>query len=59
VASARKLQVEFDRETDGRWIAEVIDLPGVMAHGATREEALANVESLAAIVIADRIAEDL
>ena len=51
-----KLRVEFDRETDGRLIAEVIDLPGVMAYGATMEEALANVEALAVIVIADRIA---
>jgi predicted RNase H-like HicB family nuclease len=34
-----KLHVEFDRETDGRWIAEAIDLPGVMAYGATQEEA--------------------
>jgi predicted RNase H-like HicB family nuclease len=31
-----KLRVEFDRETDGRWIAEVIDLPGVIAYGATQ-----------------------
>jgi predicted RNase H-like HicB family nuclease len=54
-----KLHVEFDRETYGRWIAEVIDLPRVMAYGATREEALATVEALAQIVIADRIAEDL
>jgi predicted RNase H-like HicB family nuclease len=50
-----KLRVEFDRETDGRWIAEVIDLPGVMAYGKTREEALATVERLALRVIADRI----
>jgi predicted RNase H-like HicB family nuclease len=50
-----KLRVEFDRETDGRWIAEAIELPGVMAYGETREEALANVEALAVIVIADRI----
>jgi predicted RNase H-like HicB family nuclease len=48
-----KLRVEFDRETDGRWIAEVVDLPGVMAYGATREEALATVEALAVIVIAE------
>jgi predicted RNase H-like HicB family nuclease len=59
VTSAAKLRVEFDREADGRWIAEVIHLPGVMVYGGTREEALANVESLAAIVIAYRIAEDL
>lgn len=49
------LHVEFDRETDGRWIAEVIDLPGVMAYGATQEEALAAVEATALHVIADRI----
>jgi predicted RNase H-like HicB family nuclease len=53
--SAMKLRVEFDRETDGRWIAEVIDLPGVMAYGKTRKEALATVERLALRVIADRI----
>ena len=59
VTSPSKLRVEFDRETDGRWIAEVIDLPGVMAYGATREEALANVEELARRVIADRIDDQL
>lgn len=50
-----KLRVEFERETDGRWIADVTDLPGVMAYGQTREEALAAVEALALRVIADRI----
>lgn len=49
------LKVEFDRESDGRWIADVTDLPGVMAYGGTREEALAAVEVLALRVIADRI----
>ena len=53
-----KLHVEFDRETDVRWIAEVVNLAGVMAYGATREEALATVEALAIIVIAERIAEN-
>jgi len=53
--SGVKSRVEFDRETDGRWIAEAIDLPGVMAYGETREEALANVEALVVIVIADQI----
>jgi predicted RNase H-like HicB family nuclease len=48
-----KLRVEF--ETDSRWIAEAIDLPGVMAYGETREEALASVEALALRVIEDRI----
>jgi predicted RNase H-like HicB family nuclease len=50
-----KLSVEFDRETDGRWIAEVPELPGVLAYGKTRAQALAAVEALAVIVIADRI----
>jgi predicted RNase H-like HicB family nuclease len=42
-----KLRVEFDRETDARWIADVPELPGVLAYGKTREEALAAVEALA------------
>jgi predicted RNase H-like HicB family nuclease len=54
-ASTMKLTVEFDRETDGRWIAEVPELPGVMVYGKTRAEALAAVEALALRVIADRI----
>ena len=48
-------KIEFDRETDGRWIAEIADLPGVLAHGATRDEAEAAVEALALRVIADQI----
>ncbi len=50
-----KLSIELDREDDGRWIAEVMDLPGVMVYGQTREEAVASVEVLALRVIADRI----
>jgi predicted RNase H-like HicB family nuclease len=50
--------IEFDREEDGRWIAEVPDLPGVMAYGTTKEEAEAAVEALALRVIADRIESD-
>jgi len=49
------LRVEFEQETDGRWIADVSDLPGVLDYGRTREEALAAVEVLALRVIADRI----
>ena len=49
------LRVEFELETDGRWIAEIIDLPGVMAYGQTREEAGARVQALALRVIADRL----
>jgi predicted RNase H-like HicB family nuclease len=49
------MNIEIEREDDGRWIAEVPDLPGVMAYGGTREDALAKVEALALRVIADRI----
>lgn len=49
------MNIEIEREDDGRWIAEVPDLPGVMVYGGTREEALAKVEALALRVIADRI----
>jgi predicted RNase H-like HicB family nuclease len=47
--------VEIDRETDGRWIAEVVDLPGVLVYGATREEALAGAQALALRVVADKL----
>ncbi|MFH1176567.1 MAG: type II toxin-antitoxin system HicB family antitoxin [Acidobacteriota bacterium] len=42
-----RFTVELEREADGRWIAEVADLPGVMAYGATRDEALGAAEALA------------
>jgi predicted RNase H-like HicB family nuclease len=48
-------KIEFEREEDGRWIAEISDLPGVLAYGATKGEAEAAVEALALRVIADRI----
>jgi predicted RNase H-like HicB family nuclease len=50
-----KLRVEFDRQTDGRWIAEIRELPGVLAYGKTCAEALAAVEALALRGIAHRI----
>jgi len=49
------MTVEFEREDDGRWLAEVPDLPGVLSYGATREEAVARVKALALRVIADRL----
>lgn len=52
------LTVETEREEDGRWIAEVPDLPGVLAYGATRERAIANAEALALRVIAERLEND-
>jgi predicted RNase H-like HicB family nuclease len=50
-----RLVVELDRETDGRWIAEVVDLPGVLVYGATRETALAAAQALALRVVADKL----
>lgn len=47
--------VELEREDDGRWIAEVPDLSGVMAYGPSRGEALAKAEALALRVLADRL----
>jgi predicted RNase H-like HicB family nuclease len=49
------LRVELEREEDGRWIAEVTALPGVLTYGKTREEALTRAEALALRVLADRI----
>jgi predicted RNase H-like HicB family nuclease len=49
------LTVETEREEDGRWVAEVPDLPGVLAYGKTRDEAIARAEALALRVLADRL----
>jgi len=50
-----RFEVEFDREQDGRWIAEIASLPGAMAYGETRERALAAVQAIALRVLADRL----
>ncbi len=52
------LSIELESETDGRWIAEVIELPGVLAYGATKDEAIAHVQALALRVVADRLERD-
>ena len=49
------LSIECERETDGRWIAEIVEIPGAMAYGATREEAMGRAEIVALRTIADRI----
>jgi predicted RNase H-like HicB family nuclease len=49
--------IELDREVDGRWIAEIPQLPGVMCYGGSRNEAVARVKALALRVLADRIEE--
>lgn len=53
-----EFEIVFDREEDGRWIAEIESLPGVLAYGATRVQAQSKVEALALRVIADRIEAD-
>jgi predicted RNase H-like HicB family nuclease len=53
--ASMQLLIEFEREDDGRWIAEVPDLPGVLAYGATRDEAAARVQALALRVLAERL----
>lgn len=49
------LRIEFEQEADGRWIAEIAELSGVMAYGVTQREAQAKVEALALRVLADRL----
>ena len=47
--------VEYEREDDGRWLAEVIELPGVLAYGGTSDEAIVRAQALALRVVADRL----
>lgn len=47
--------IELEHEADGRWIAEVPELPGTLVYGATRDEATARVKALALRVLADRL----
>ena len=47
--------IEIERENDGRWLAEVPALSGVMCYGADREDAIARVQALALRVIAERV----
>jgi predicted RNase H-like HicB family nuclease len=52
-----KFSIETEREDDGRWIAEITDIPGVLAYGPTEEEAKANAYAIALRVIADQVEE--
>ena len=49
------MNIEIEREEDGRWIAEVPDLPGVMVYGQSQEEVVSKVKALALRVLADRL----
>ena len=50
-----RFTIETEQEVDGRWIAEVHELSGVLAYGRTRDEAIARVEALGLRVLADRL----
>jgi predicted RNase H-like HicB family nuclease len=49
------LTIDDEQEDDGRWLAEVLELPGVLAYGETQQEATARVQALALRVLADRL----
>jgi len=48
-------KIEYDQEADGRWLAELPQIPGVMAYGNSKEEAMAKTEALALRALAERI----
>ncbi|MDP2046331.1 MAG: type II toxin-antitoxin system HicB family antitoxin [Deltaproteobacteria bacterium] len=50
-----KLTIESEQEEDGRWLAEVLELPGVMVYGQTKQEALAKAQALALRALAERL----
>ncbi len=50
-----QLNIEIERESDGRWIAEVPELPGTLVYGMTRGQALSKVQALALRVLVDRL----
>jgi len=52
------LTIDHEQEEDGRWLAEVLELPGVLAYGETQQEATARVQALALRVLADRLEND-
>jgi predicted RNase H-like HicB family nuclease len=53
-----RYKIETELETDGCWIAEIVDVPGVLAYGATEKEAMASAQALALRVLADRIEQE-
>jgi predicted RNase H-like HicB family nuclease len=47
--------IEVEQEEDGRWIAEILEIPGVLSYGLTQQQAISNVQALALRVIADKL----
>ncbi len=50
-----RISIEVEQEEDGRWLSEIPELPGVLAYGGTRSEAIVRVQVLALRVLADRV----
>ena len=48
-------KIELEQEEDGRWLAEVLELPGVLAYGQSQEAAISKVQALALRVVAERL----
>lgn len=57
-AEAMKFQIEVEQEVDGRWIAEVMDIPGVMVYGENKASAIAKAKALALRVVADWVEDE-
>ncbi len=55
VSYAMNFRIELEKEEDGRWIAEVLDIPGVLVYGASREEAIHKAQALALRVLAEKL----
>ncbi len=55
ICRVNRMKIEIEREEDGRWIAEIPDLPGVIVYGDSRNEAISKAEALALRVLADRL----
>jgi len=49
------IRIEAEQEVDGRWLAEALELPGVMAYGATPQEAIEAAKGLALLVLGDQV----
>ncbi len=52
---ALELTIETDREQDGRWIAEIVELPGVLAYGDSEADAVERVKAIALVEVGDRL----
>jgi predicted RNase H-like HicB family nuclease len=55
IVNGMNYTLDCEREDDGQWLAEVLALPGVLAYGATQDEAMARVEALTLRVLAERL----